>query len=384
MVAEDDAWRAMCKTVQQACSNALTDQLDAMNIIQDHVSSGSALIEPMSLSATDRGSIVMLEENPGPHNADMRAPWVSALTHLLGDTPTWKRKGDKFMRSVCEWQLHLTRVAWVKKRAALDDSVYRVSRGDYAWRALKRVKSISQAAERERLVRNLFQDYQRFSLNPTGRTYVQSKNKPGEGGTSIAADIGEAAELEALLRLKSYLVERSDAGAQEAPASARLAQSKQKIVLGRDSTLCDVVAPFAHVSKAHATLHFLPEEGHDNPSLLYIEDKSTNGTWVNDVRIARETKVRLNHGDAFAFKEVVSGAYPVYTVSAVTEMPRESTAAAKETAASSGSHESLEQVIAPPPPATEKLQEIAKRRAFIASLHAKWKAKAAAKKRGRS
>ena len=94
--------------------------------------------------------------------------------------------------------------------------------------------------------------------------------------------------------------------------------------------------------------------------------------------------MRLNHGDAFAFKEVVSGAYPVYTVSAVTEMSRESTAAAKETAASSGSHESLEQVIAPPPPASEKLQEIAKRRAFIASLHAKFKTRAAAKKRGRS
>ena len=150
MVAEDDAWRAMCKTVQQACSKALTDQLDAMNIIQDHVSSGSALIEPVSLAATDRGSIVMLEESPGPHNADLRDPWVSALTHLLGGTPTWKRKGDKFMRFVCEWQLHLTRVAWAKKRAALDASVYRVSRGDYAWRALIRVKSINQAAERER------------------------------------------------------------------------------------------------------------------------------------------------------------------------------------------------------------------------------------------
>ena len=95
--------------------------------------------------------------------------------------------------------------------------------------------------------------------------------------------------------------------------------------------------------------------------------------------------MRLNHGDAFAFKEVVSGAYPVYTVSAVTEMSRESTAAAKETAASSGSHESLEQVIAPPPPAPKRLQEIAKRRSFIASLHAKFKKSAAAKKkRGRS
>ena len=370
--------------MQRARSSDLTDQLDAMNIIEDHVSSGSALIEPVSLAATDRGAIVMLEESPGPHNADMRDPWVSALTHLLGATPTWKRKGDEFMRLVCEWQLHLTRNAWTKKRTALDESVYRVSRGDYAWRALTRVKSIKQAAEKDKLCHKLLQDYQRFSLNPSGRQYVQSKKKPDEGGTSIAADIGEAAELEALLRLKSYLVERSDAGAQEAPASARLAHSKQKIVLGRDSTLCDVVVPFAHVSKAHATLHFLPEEGHDNPSLLYIEDKSTNGTWVNDVPIKRETKVRLNHGDVFAFKEAVSGAYPVYAVSAVTEMSPESTAAAKETAASSGSHESLEQVIAPPPPAPARLQEIAKRRAFIASLHAKFKNLAAAKKRGRS
>ena len=105
---------------------------------------------------------------------------------------------------------------------------------------------------------------------------------------------------------------------------------------------------------------------------------------MNDVQIARETKVRLKHGDVFAFKEMVSGAYPAYTVSAEKEMPRESTAAAKETAASSGSHEPLEQVIAPPPPAPEKLQEIARRRALIASLYAKFKPRAAAKKRGRS
>jgi pSer/pThr/pTyr-binding forkhead associated (FHA) protein len=60
-----------------------------------------------------------------------------------------------------------------------------------------------------------------------------------------------------------------------------------EIVFGRDPS-CDVVLEDLLVSRRHATLVTGPDE-------VIIEDSSTNGVYVNDVRV--EGSVRLHSGD---------------------------------------------------------------------------------------
>jgi hypothetical protein len=78
-----------------------------------------------------------------------------------------------------------------------------------------------------------------------------------------------------------------------APLVRRLnAPPKDRIVVGRNSLLCDVVLPFASVSKVHA--HF-----HQSPSgAMTVRDvESSNGTFVNGERVPSEREVPLKLGD---------------------------------------------------------------------------------------
>jgi serine protease Do len=67
--------------------------------------------------------------------------------------------------------------------------------------------------------------------------------------------------------------------------------SNQGLLIGRDSTKCQIVLADENVSKEHAWI--VPvEEG-----IVVIDRGSTNGTFVNSVDSPKVSKIRLHHGD---------------------------------------------------------------------------------------
>merc|ERR1712228_1144153 len=69
--------------------------------------------------------------------------------------------------------------------------------------------------------------------------------------------------------------------------------TKNRLVIGR-STNCDVALPLLQLSKSHLILHVL---GGAADSMLFLEDVSSNGTWVNGGKIIKNRKTQVNLGD---------------------------------------------------------------------------------------
>lgn len=84
-------------------------------------------------------------------------------------------------------------------------------------------------------------------------------------------------------------------------------------ILGRDAT-CDLPIPCHHVSRHHAVLRLLADTPGSPPSVLFIEDKSTNGTWVNKRRLQNGQMVRLGEGDTVSFEAENDPNPPTYAV----------------------------------------------------------------------
>merc|ERR1739848_588675 len=77
------------------------------------------------------------------------------------------------------------------------------------------------------------------------------------------------------------------------PAAIWVTGAQKKTVIGR-STSCDVALPLLQLSKTHLVLHVL-----DNTAepMLFVEDISSNGTWVNGSKMTKDRKTQVNIGD---------------------------------------------------------------------------------------
>uniref|UniRef100_A0A3P9JUW4 Transcription factor 19 (SC1), like n=1 Tax=Oryzias latipes TaxID=8090 RepID=A0A3P9JUW4_ORYLA len=77
--------------------------------------------------------------------------------------------------------------------------------------------------------------------------------------------------------------------------------------LGRAAELCDVTLESALVSRIHAELHAEKEAGGDDGEQqeegwrVHIKDRSSHGTWVNDVRLQSSILWELSDGDTLVF-----------------------------------------------------------------------------------
>ncbi|XP_049606129.1 transcription factor 19 isoform X1 [Syngnathus scovelli] len=79
--------------------------------------------------------------------------------------------------------------------------------------------------------------------------------------------------------------------------------------LGRAEELCDVILDSPTVSRVHAELHAEREASSDGEEAatqeegwrVHIKDKSTHGTWVNEVRLQAGIQWELSDGDALTF-----------------------------------------------------------------------------------
>ncbi|KAG7254832.1 hypothetical protein CRUP_036113 [Coryphaenoides rupestris] len=77
--------------------------------------------------------------------------------------------------------------------------------------------------------------------------------------------------------------------------------------LGRAPELCDVTLEAASVSRIHAELHTQrgagpkEEEGEDGGWTVHIKDRSSHGTWVNEVRLQPDDQWELSDGDTLSF-----------------------------------------------------------------------------------
>ncbi|XP_033642051.1 uncharacterized protein C01G6.5-like isoform X2 [Asterias rubens] len=76
--------------------------------------------------------------------------------------------------------------------------------------------------------------------------------------------------------------------------------NKQKLTIGRHIAMVDVYLNSSiHkqlISRQHAVV---TSEYHNNRQMVYVQDMSTNGTFINDVKIAG--RVRINEGDTLTF-----------------------------------------------------------------------------------
>mmetsp|Transcript_17231 Transcript_17231/g.26007 ORF Transcript_17231/g.26007 Transcript_17231/m.26007 type:complete len:183 (-) Transcript_17231:33-581(-) len=87
------------------------------------------------------------------------------------------------------------------------------------------------------------------------------------------------------------------------PAEKVLNQGSPIMSIGKDK-MNDVVIPDQIVSRQHCILELDPERG-----AVYILDVSTNGTYLNGVRLPNKNvgKVLLSHGDELLFKDPHAG-----------------------------------------------------------------------------
>ncbi|KAF7211331.1 transcription factor 19 [Nothobranchius furzeri] len=90
----------------------------------------------------------------------------------------------------------------------------------------------------------------------------------------------------------------------------RPARNHSVFRLGRASELCDVTLESASVSRIHAELHAEKEaSGAEGEQLqqqeegwkVHLEDRSSHGTWVNDVRLQPGVLWELSDGDTLTF-----------------------------------------------------------------------------------
>lgn len=87
----------------------------------------------------------------------------------------------------------------------------------------------------------------------------------------------------------------------------RLAPWRREAVIGRDED-CDLVVRSHHVSKHHAILRLIgePRPGGGESLTLWIQDKSTNGVWINARRMAKGNLVQLHDQDKISFEADVA------------------------------------------------------------------------------
>ncbi|XP_033980662.1 transcription factor 19 [Trematomus bernacchii] len=87
----------------------------------------------------------------------------------------------------------------------------------------------------------------------------------------------------------------------------RPALSHSVFRLGRAAELCDVTLDSTSVSRIHAELHAEREagEGEEAPQeegwMVHIKDRSSHGTWVNEVRLQPGIQWELSDGDTLTF-----------------------------------------------------------------------------------
>uniref|UniRef100_A0A3B4ZX51 Transcription factor 19 n=1 Tax=Stegastes partitus TaxID=144197 RepID=A0A3B4ZX51_9TELE len=87
----------------------------------------------------------------------------------------------------------------------------------------------------------------------------------------------------------------------------RPALSRSVFRLGRAAELCDVTLDSTSVSRIHAELHAEREAGGGEPALqeegwtVHVKDRSSHGTWVNEVRLQPGLQWELSDGDTLSF-----------------------------------------------------------------------------------
>ncbi|XP_041867477.1 transcription factor 19 [Melanotaenia boesemani] len=87
----------------------------------------------------------------------------------------------------------------------------------------------------------------------------------------------------------------------------RPALSQSVFRLGRAAELCDVTLDSPSVSRIHAELHAEKESSEDEPEQqeegwrVHIKDRSSHGTWVNEVRLQPGILWELSDGDTLIF-----------------------------------------------------------------------------------
>merc|ERR1712187_1036369 len=155
-----------------------------------------------------------------------------------------------------------------------------------------------------------------FAITMHAGTHEELRSKALGGKPKSSMSTGTTGAARASLEAPAcgYLIKRCDKGAERRPAQAYLTAQKPTVIMGREASMCDLCVPFAHMSRQHAVLS-LEAEGR-SPTLLYIEDRSTNGTWVNETQLARNSKIRIRSGDQISFRND-SPEYPVYALQEV-------------------------------------------------------------------
>ncbi|XP_029370434.1 transcription factor 19 [Echeneis naucrates] len=87
----------------------------------------------------------------------------------------------------------------------------------------------------------------------------------------------------------------------------RPALSRSVFRLGRAAELCDVTLDSASVSRIHAELHAEREASGGDAApqeegwMVHLKDRSSHGTWVNDVRLQPGVQWELSDGDTLTF-----------------------------------------------------------------------------------
>lgn len=113
-----------------------------------------------------------------------------------------------------------------------------------------------------------------------------------------------------------YHLERLNSGPTAQSPCLKVAPWRDRAVIGREDT-CDLVIRSHHMSRQHAVLQM--REAAQTGELvtsrcLYIQDKSTNGVWVNGRRVERESFVPLRDRDRVAFEADGIRDVPTYLV----------------------------------------------------------------------
>eukprot|EP00929_Paragymnodinium_shiwhaense_P017865 TRINITY_DN12768_c0_g2_i1.p1 TRINITY_DN12768_c0_g2~~TRINITY_DN12768_c0_g2_i1.p1 ORF type:complete len:597 (-),score=106.82 TRINITY_DN12768_c0_g2_i1:124-1914(-) len=125
------------------------------------------------------------------------------------------------------------------------------------------------------------------------------------------------------------------------PAFIHVTPLKRDVVVGREA--CDVLLQRPHISKVHATLKLRPRSQAAQttlPWMLWLQESSANGTWVNGKRVATGVFQELRRGDKVSFLPSNTAAYPDALLYEVQEGvdPNVVTVSTTQPAGVSGSH----------------------------------------------
>lgn len=104
-----------------------------------------------------------------------------------------------------------------------------------------------------------------------------------------------------------FQLRRLDLGAGMPLSEIRVAPWRREAIIGREET-CDLVVRCHHMSRHHAILRLIGEAkpGGREVLSLWIQDKSTNGVWINDRKMAKGNLVQLHEQDKISFEADVA------------------------------------------------------------------------------